>query len=685
MRPLSSTLIAAVNSQTRRPYVTLSAEDHIIHFAQTLVTASNADSLCDMCSVSDGSIIRVRLTRGANGLQQSFQWQRITDPGNATQWQSWTTFGGGSANMFEDAGCALMYNGSLLRAFAQQGSGGNALWNWQSSDGGQTWSAGPATIVSLSGSALIKGLASTGNNDCFLLYDVLGGQAIGATFWSGSAWSALQTWTLPTLPGSSGLTVAWKNNAYTIIYSDGYSLRTCTTNSNATVWSAQPDVTTTTSTAIARFAPHISLIDGLYNLACIEADNGLLTGSAYIYPRIHQSADLRHWSSGYILPNMPGTFGTCFLKCLPPGSSRSCYVAAAMQLVELDNDFQSSDSSRFIDLSASILAYQRSEEIGQPGKITLTLDNSHSSLTPFVATYGTSYQPIGLNTTLVLGEGYKTGTPPHTPEALGVARYRIRQIVFERSPELHQIHIEAQDLSILLDEVNRYQVSYSNQTLSWMISEICARASLFSITLPATAQMSVSITNFILHAGQKYRQALDELCRIGWLEYFLDQDETLQFRELSPSDTAVWSYTPEIATLTLGSTNQRANHVIVTGKPPTSGFFGSITKGEAYDITHIYATGVERMLIDVDPKLTTSSICTNKAAFILQQEQRDQIAHSVTVPANPALQLLDPITVSDQAAPLGTGKSTTTRIYHSETHFQPTQGQYDIKLLMEGM
>ncbi len=684
MRTLSNTLIAAINSGTRRPFVTLSAEDHIVHFAQTVITTGNTDSLCDMRVAGDGSIIRIHLTRGTNGLQQSLQWQRITDPGSAGQWQSWTTFGGGGTNMFQDSGCALMNTGNVLRAFAQQGSGGNALWSWQSSDGGQTWSATPTTVLSLPGNALIKGIASAGNNDCFFLYDVFGGQAIGATFWSGS-WSPVQTWTLPTIPGSSGLAVTWQNNTYTIAYTDSYSLKACTTNSSATSWTALPDIATSTSTAINRLAPYLASIDGLYNLVCIEADNGLLTGSVYTYPRIRQSADLLHWSSGYILQDMPGIFGTCFVKCMPPGSSRARYVMASMQRVELDSDFQSSDSSRYIDLSANILAYQRSEEIGRLSKITLTLDNSHSNLTPFVAISGTSYQPIGLNTTLVLSEGYKTGNPPSTPEVVGVAKYRIRQIVFERSPEINQLAIEAEDLSARLDEINRYQVSYINQSLSWMISEICARAGLFSPVLPTTAQMSTSITNFILHAGQKYRQALDELCRVGWLEYFLDQNETLQFRELASSDPVAWSYAPEIATLTLGSADVRANHVIVTGKPPSSGFFGSITNGEAYDTSHMHATGVERLLIDTDPKLLTSSLCANKATFMLQQEQRDQVAHSVTVPVNPALQLLDAVTLTDQPAGPGTGRSATARIYHSEIHFQPVQGQYDMKLSLEGM
>jgi hypothetical protein len=266
-----------------------------------------------------------------------------------------------------------------------------------------------------------------------------------------------------------------------------------------------------------------------------------------------------------------------------------------------------------------------------------------------------------------------------------VAKYRVKQLVFERAPGRNQLRIVAEDLTCLLDQANRYQVTYTNQTLSWMLTEICARAGLFNLSLPTTTQMSTSIVTFVLHAGQLYRQALDELCRVGWLEYFLDQNETMQFRELASTDSSVWNYTPEIETLAIGSDDIRANHVIVTGKPPIGTYIGAITNGEAYDDTHMHVTGQERIIATSDPKLTTAAMCASKAAFILAQEQRDQVAHTITVPNNPALQLLDPVQLTDQTIPLGTGLSTTARIYKDEVRYQPEKGLYDITLYLEGM
>ena len=420
-------------------------------------------------------------------------------------------------------------------------------------------------------------------------------------------------------------------------------------------------------------------------MICIEADNGLYTGTAYRYPRVRQSADILHWSSGFILRDMSAYYSACYLKTTPPGATQARYVAATMTKVELSLDFQQSDSTRYVDLSSKILHYQRIDEIGKPSTLTIVLDNAAAALLPFVSTYGVTYAPLGLNTTLVLSEGYYTGSPPTTPEAVTVVSYRVKQLVFARAPGHSQLTIIAEDRSRLLDQVNRYQVTYINQTLAWMLTEICARAGLFNLSLPSTAQMSTSVITFVLHAGQPYRQALDELCRVGWLEYFLDQNETLQFRELSSADSTVWSYAPEIETLAIGSDDIRGNHVIVTGKPPAGGYVGAITNGEAYDDLHMHVTGLERVITASDPKLVTSAMCTSKAAFILAQEQRDQVAHTITIPNNPALQLLDPLQLTDQAAPLGTGLSTVARIYKDEVHYNAEKGVYDMTLYLEGV
>ena len=305
MRSLSLTLRSALNANTRRPVISLTAEDHINHLAQA-VAASHSDGYNDLCIASDGSIIRIRVTRGSNAFQQSLQWQRITDPTSGSQWTTWNTFSGGSSNVFQDGGCAISRDGGTINAYCQQGTGGNALWNWFSNDGGLTWS-GPGAILSPPGSALIKGISSAGNADVFFQYDVSGGDNIGCSFWNGTSWSALQAWTLAPASGAQGLATYWTGLLYYIVYSDGYALHLATTNSSGTSWTALPDIAPATNTAIARISPHIAAFDGIFNLTCIEADSGFLTGSIYSYPRVRQSQDLVHWSGGYILHDMPGT------------------------------------------------------------------------------------------------------------------------------------------------------------------------------------------------------------------------------------------------------------------------------------------------------------------------------------------------------------------------------------------
>src|SRR5260370_40724867 len=145
--------------------------------------------------------------------------------------------------MLQDGGCAVSRDAGTINAYCQQGTGGNALWNWFSNDGGLTWS-GPGTILSPPGSALIKGISSAGNADVFFQYDVSGGDNIGCSFWNGTSWSTLQAWTLSPAQSAQGLAVVYQSssNSYSIVYSDGNALKQCTTNATGTTWTALADV-----------------------------------------------------------------------------------------------------------------------------------------------------------------------------------------------------------------------------------------------------------------------------------------------------------------------------------------------------------------------------------------------------------------------------------------------------------
>ncbi|HZR41065.1 MAG TPA: hypothetical protein VFB12_13155, partial [Ktedonobacteraceae bacterium] len=91
VRTLDSALLTALNNVTRRPALTLTIEDHVVHYA-SYQTPGTTDAWNDACIASDNSIIRVQVTR--SGFTSNFQVQRITDPTQSAQWSSWTTLPG---------------------------------------------------------------------------------------------------------------------------------------------------------------------------------------------------------------------------------------------------------------------------------------------------------------------------------------------------------------------------------------------------------------------------------------------------------------------------------------------------------------------------------------------------------------------------------------------------------------
>lgn len=687
VRSLNAALTTALDSLTYVPALTLTVEDHVLHYA-LYQSPADADAWNDACLANDNSLVRVQVTRGGLGFTSAFRVQRVTDPTQATQWSAWTTLPGSAGLIFQDGSCAVSNSAGTLRAFAQRGTGGNDLWTWTSLDNGVTWT-GPATVLTPPGGALLKGIGSAGNNDVFFLYDVPGGEAMGCSFFVGGSWSAFTTWTLPTIPSGAGVAVTFVNALYTIVYSDGYTLSLCNFNPSGNAWNAGSVIAANSSNAIGRVSPRLSFANGLYTLVCIERDIGSLTGSIYNYPRIRQSMDLQHWSDGRILPEISSLYGVVALNwpAPPAGNAGSRAYVISLANVYSAATFQTTNPAQYLNVSASILSYTRQDQPGKPARLEVVLDNAQGRYNALVTALNATgnYQPLGLNASLVLSEGYRTGTPPSTPTVVKVGTYRLAHIQFVRTPETHLLRLVAFDLSRNLDLVARYQQSYTNATLSYLMTDVAARAGFFSLALPVTSQMSQNVAAFVLQAGQTYRHALDELCSTYGLVYFLDQDEVLQVRELSASDPSVWTYQPEIEAVSFGGTDLRANHIIVSGKPPISSQPGSLTTAEAFDEVQMRLVGLEHLLHHIDPKLSTVSQCAQKAAFLLAQEARKQIAHSVTVPLNPALQLFDSLTLVDSAAPTGSGQNAPCRLLSLHVQYDAQHGRAEMQLTLEGL
>lgn len=684
VRVLDTSLTATLAGHTRRPALALSIEDHVLHYS-LYQTPATVDGWNDACSANDNSIVRILITRGGSGYVSNAQVQRVSDPSQTSQWQTWTTLPGATGTIFQDGGCAIANNNGTLRAYAQRGTGGNELWVWTSTNNGVNWT-GPTTVLAPAGGALLKGISSAGNNDVFFLYDVSGGEAIGCSFFRSASWSALTTWTLPSIAAGAGLAVTWNGSSYTVMYSDSYTLFSCGYTPSSNTWNSNPVIAPATNSAIGRISPRLSLMDGLYTLTCIEADSGLLTGMSYSYPRLRQSSDLLHWSNGGIAHDLTAGYGVMLLKVPVPasGNAGARYYLASPVTVYSAPIFQSNNATQALDVSASILAYQRHEQVGKPARLEVIVDNAKGVYNNLI-TSGSNYQPLGLNASLILSEGYMVGTAPMTKDVLKVGTYHITQLQIVRSPQENKLILVAFDLLHNLALIARYQNTYTNQTIGYLLTEICARAGLFSVSLPQTGQINQTVPSFVLRAGQSYQHALDELCTTYGLYYFLDQNETVQFRELASSDSAVWSYQSELESCSFNLSGERANHIIVTGKPPTSGVVNALTTAEAYDDAHLHLVGLERLRYHVDPKLTSIAQCSQKATFLMAQETRLQGQYGLTVPLNPALQLLDVLSITDSAAPTGSGQSASGHIVQLQAIYDAHSGSNELHVTLEGM
>lgn len=696
VRILGGALTAAVSALTRIPAVQLAVQDEVSHFT-LYQSPANADAWNDACVAPDGSVIRVQIPRGGSGFAQPFQHQRVTDPTQAAQWSSWTAFSGGTNNIFEDGGCCVgvAADGLTLWAFAQQGTGGNAVWQWKSTNSGVSWSGSPIAVISPPGGALTRGLATDAANGLWLLYDVLGGEDVGVCTWSpgGGVWSALTTWSLAPIASGAGLCAMKLGSLWTVIYSNSYALSSVTWD-GAGSWTAQPDVASATSTAIGRFSPRLQLFNGLYQLICTEFDTGALTGTVYSYPRARQSSDLVHWSNGYILHPLSNQYGAALVFDPAPqtGSAGARVYAISMAAIYSAPGYVAAVNQRLV-ADPYILSYTRVDygssgagSGGKPNTLEIILDNNKGQLNTLVCVTGVGayWQPMSLNASLLLFEGYKDGGPPPTTvDTIQVGTYRVTEIEFLRSPEQNAIKLVAKDVSRDLDRECRWQQTYTQQSVAWLVAEVCARAGLLSYVVPVTTNTGQLVPAFLLRAGQTYRTALKELCATYGLWYICSQNESMLFFELSSADAPVWSYQPEVEIVSFATQDERANHVIVSGKPPVGGTSFALTEGETYDDSNAALVQREVLAHSIDQKLTSYTQTSARAASVLAEEQRAAIKHVVVLPVNPALQVYDVVTLTDYAAPQGSGQSGNFHIMQQEVQFNSQHAQYEQHLYLE--
>ena len=212
MQTLSPTLFAAQRSLSATPTIRLRVEDRELRWQPLLDNDTSARQTAAISAAS--AVVRARISAGG-----TLDVQRLTDPDQPAQWQSWYTLAEGVSPASDVALSALAADELCLRLFCvRTDAAACRLSCWQSGDGGQSWSP-PADLLTGWPSAS-AGLASA--NGALLYHDPLDGylKLARRSGWDSGAW-AIETWAAGgALAVRHGLALGYCAGAYLLASAD---------------------------------------------------------------------------------------------------------------------------------------------------------------------------------------------------------------------------------------------------------------------------------------------------------------------------------------------------------------------------------------------------------------------------------------------------------------------------------
>ncbi len=572
MRTLSPTLQAAIGAAGRQPASSVTTANVAEHYALTRDDhGATPDAPSAAVVAQDGSLIRAYVSISGGSGTSSLYVQRITDVTQASQWTSWILLD--SANVFGTCLPALSLNpGGVLRLFFADGpSIGSTVKAHESIDNGATW---PAATTVFSGSVTIGGLASGGNDDLFMAAEpAVGSWDVRFCHKSAGVWSTPAVWSLGSASLVDGLAASWNGHEYYLAVSiwqstglgiNGYSF-------DGSAWTSLGAIVPLDTGNLGRQMrfPALSTFDGLYRLVYVEHDDGSADANPYDRIRTSASLDFIHWSdrppvSGQQVLNTPA-----WLKVSGSYWVTNCAYVFSWPV------YAPGDPMRESDVSAQVLSFERRERPLAPSELRIVLSNQNSQYAP---------PPPGLarNSRVTLSEGYVTASGT---ELVIVGQYYVEHWLYQRSAGENELVVTAFDATQRLDREASQQWVYTNQSVGWLILEIAAKASLFAVSQPGTAQFSQVVSRFVVNPGETWRLALHRVIELYGADYHLDATEQLVVRDLNPADPSLWSFGPEILSAQWGSAYEASNHVRV---------FGAGVLAEVWDFPAIQEVGEER-------------------------------------------------------------------------------------------
>ena len=193
MQSLGATLLAAQKAAERDPTLSLTIEDHVPRYSVLHGADTTSGNQVAMLRTMGGSIIRAKITDAG-----VVHWQRITAPGTAAQWTTWTQLSTDAEVNYHHADISIgQETGGDIRIIWTDVDGADALLRYSdSSDDGASW--GAVTLgLTLASENIPHALAAGSKDDVFIIRDdgelyyfkEAGGTYTERSEWTGTAFT----------------------------------------------------------------------------------------------------------------------------------------------------------------------------------------------------------------------------------------------------------------------------------------------------------------------------------------------------------------------------------------------------------------------------------------------------------------------------------------------------------------
>lgn len=528
MRNMTDTLRAAALSKSGRPSVAVDVRDKRLRWTG-LHWADG--STCWTDQVADGDAIHRALTDGSGNVKHA----KVTDPSAASQWTNWQTLRT-DAIVDSDVAIARLGSSDIRIYYVREGAGDT--WDIvyiDSTDGGANWGSPSNAATGVNGAPAgddpeAPRIAAAHQ---YLFYTDEGRVKARSIPWGGSP-SSPSTWTtLGTLEERQGLGVTYNSSTEVchLVVAGAGTIAVGTYTPSGSSWSSPlqiaPGGTGSASSDSALSSPSALYANGLYLVTWIDRFEG--DASEWTQPVVLSSDDWEHFGNEVALSIWASTYRRVALAYI---ASSEILYAANERIACQATIYSAEDTSKNLVGLTPASYRRRTDEDGS--RLHLEFLNA-GGVYDTVGQQGEDGECIRPLSSIVLSRGYVTS---EGTEQIALDPHYIVSAQISQGLERGRLVIEAMDgWGLLAMWRPNEALTWSNRTVRWLLTEICARVGL---TFSGSAQTSFDyqVPAFTVHPSQHGARIVRRLLLLAGAVAFFDLDGQMKGYELygySPS------------------------------------------------------------------------------------------------------------------------------------------------------